>query len=150
MCLDMYDGSTDPREHIQNVRGSLELVIHDNDVMCKILPTTFRGNVRRWYNNLKSGSILGFQDLCAKLVARFSTSIPAKKSSTELFGIVQGEKELTQAYLRRFNEEMLQVEDLLEPIACEALIKGVRNEELWKQLHPLRNRTLMRVKHMIT
>jgi hypothetical protein len=118
--------------------------------MCKILPTTFRGNVRRWYNNLKSGSILGFQDLCAKLVARFSTSIPTKKSSTELFGIVQGEKELTQAYLRRFNEEMLQVEDLLEPIACEALIKGVRNEELWKQLHPLRNRTLMRVKHMIT
>jgi hypothetical protein len=44
---------------------------------------------------------------------------------------------------------MLQVEDLLEPIAYEALIKGVRNEELWKQLHPLRNRTLLRVKHMI-
>ena len=107
MCLDMYDGSTDPQKHIQNVRGSLELVIHDNDVTCKILPTTFKGNVRRWYNNLKLGSILGFQDLCAKLVACFSTSIPTKKSSTELFGIVQGKKEPTQAYLRRFNEEML-------------------------------------------
>uniref|UniRef100_A0A2K2CAH6 Uncharacterized protein n=1 Tax=Populus trichocarpa TaxID=3694 RepID=A0A2K2CAH6_POPTR len=46
MCLDTYDGSTDPQEHIQNVRGSLELLIHDNDVMCKILPTTFRGNKR--------------------------------------------------------------------------------------------------------
>jgi hypothetical protein len=98
MSLDTYDGSTDPREHIQNVRGSLELVIHENDVMCKILPTTFRGNVKRWYNNLKSGSILGFQDLYAKLVARFSTGIPTKKSSTELFGIVQGEKELPRAY----------------------------------------------------
>jgi hypothetical protein len=41
------------------------------------------------------------------------------------------------------------VEDLLELIACEALIKGVRNEELWKQLHSLRNRTLLRVKRMI-
>jgi hypothetical protein len=39
--------------------------------------------------------------------------------------------------MKRFNEEMLQVEDLLEPIAGEALIKGVRSEELWKQLHPL-------------
>jgi len=46
MSLDKYDGLIDPREHIQNVRGNLELVIHDNDVMCKILPTTFRGNVR--------------------------------------------------------------------------------------------------------
>jgi len=60
MSLDTYDGLTDPWEHIQNVRGSLELVIHNNDVMCKILPTTFKGNVRRWFNNLKSGSILGF------------------------------------------------------------------------------------------
>jgi hypothetical protein len=58
MNLDNYD--TDPREHIQNVRGSLKLVIHDNDVMCKILPTTFIENMRIWYNNLKSGSILSF------------------------------------------------------------------------------------------
>jgi hypothetical protein len=42
------------------VRGSLKLVIHDNDVMCKILPTTFIENMRIWYNNLKSGSILSF------------------------------------------------------------------------------------------
>uniref|UniRef100_U7E2F4 Retrotransposon gag domain-containing protein n=1 Tax=Populus trichocarpa TaxID=3694 RepID=U7E2F4_POPTR len=132
MSLDNYDELTDHQKHIKNVRGSLELVIYDNDVMCKILPTTFRGN-----------------DLCAKLVARFSTSIPMKKSFAELFRVIQGGKESTLAYMRRFNEEMLQVKDLLEPITCEALIKGVRNEELWKQLHPLQNRTLKRVKQMI-
>jgi hypothetical protein len=57
-----------------------------------------------------------------------------KKSSIKLFGVT---KESTRAYLKRFNEEMLEVEDLLEPITCEALIKGVKSEELWKQLHPL-------------
>jgi hypothetical protein len=41
------------------------------------------------------------------------------------------------------------VEDLLEPIASEDLIKGVRNEKLWKQLHLLRNITFLRVKRMI-
>ena len=60
MNLDKYDGLAYPQEHIQNVRGGFELVIHDNDVMCKILPTTFIVNVRTWYNNLKSGSILSF------------------------------------------------------------------------------------------
>ena len=41
------------------------------------------------------------------------------------------------------------MEDLLEPIASEDLIKGVRNEKLWKQLHLLRNITFLRVKRMI-
>lgn len=91
--LDTYDELTDPRDHLHNVRGSLELVIHDNDVMCKILPTTFRGNMRTWYNSLKSRSILSFQDLYVKLVACFSTTFPMKKSSAELFGVIQGEKE---------------------------------------------------------
>jgi hypothetical protein len=80
---------------------------------------------------------MSFQDLCVELVTCFNTSIPTKKSSIELFRVTQGEKDSTQAYLKRFNEEMLQVEELLEPIACEALIKEVKSEELWKQLHPL-------------
>jgi len=148
MNLDKYDELTNPREPIQNVRRSLELVIDDNDVMCKILPTIFRGNVKKWYNNLKPGYVLSFQDLCAQLVMHFSTNIPIKKSSIELFGVIQCEKDSTRAYLRRFNEEMLQVEDLLELITCEAL-KGVKSEELWKQLHSLQDRTLQRVKQMI-
>jgi hypothetical protein len=41
------------------------------------------------------------------------------------------------------------VKDLLEPITYEALIKGVKSEEFWKQFHPLQDRTLLRVKQMI-
>ena len=44
---------------------------------------------------------------------------------------------------------MLQVEDLLEPIACEPLIKRVKSEKLWKQLHPIQDKTLLRVKQMV-
>jgi hypothetical protein len=59
----------------------MDLFIQDNHVMCKILPATFKGSVRAWYNNLEPGSITSFGDLCAKLVARFNSSIPAKMSS---------------------------------------------------------------------
>jgi hypothetical protein len=68
--------------------------------MCKILPTTFRGSVRAWYNKLELSLVASFSDLYAKLVACFSTSIPAKKSSTELFGITQAKDESTKD--RRF------------------------------------------------
>jgi len=37
MSLDNYDDLADPREHVQNIHDSIELVIQDNDSMCKIL-----------------------------------------------------------------------------------------------------------------
>jgi hypothetical protein len=59
-------------------------------------------------------------------VARFSTNIAIKKSSIKLFGVAQQEGESTQMYLKRFNEEMIKVEELLESVALEVLIRGAR------------------------
>jgi hypothetical protein len=44
----------------------------------------------------------------------------------ELFGVTQQKDEFTRAYLKRFNEEILKVEELLEQVALEALIIRVR------------------------
>jgi hypothetical protein len=65
--LDNYDGLMDSREYVQNVRSNLELVIQNNDVMCKILLMIFRRSAQAWYNNLESGSIMSFKDLYVKL-----------------------------------------------------------------------------------
>lgn len=112
------------------MRSNMDLFIQDNNVMCKILPATFKGSVRAWYNNLEPGSITSFGDLCAKLVARFNSSIPAKMSCIELFGITQAKDKSSKAYLKRFNKEMLMVENLIELIASKALISEVREKTL--------------------
>lgn len=39
--LDNYNELINIKEHIQNIGNILQLVIQNNDVMCKILPTTF-------------------------------------------------------------------------------------------------------------
>jgi transcription initiation factor IIF auxiliary subunit len=46
-----------------------------------------------------------FSDLGAKLVARFSTNIPAKKISMELFGITQQKGESTPDILKKVQWE---------------------------------------------
>jgi hypothetical protein len=51
------------------MRSNLELVIQNNDVMCKILPIIFRRSAQAWYNNLEFGSIMSFKDLYVKLVS---------------------------------------------------------------------------------
>jgi len=89
MTLDNYDGLTDLREHVQNMHRNLELVIQDDNAMCKILSMTFIGLTRVWYNNLKLVSIMDSNNFCAKLVSWFNTYIPVKKSFIELFSITQ-------------------------------------------------------------
>jgi len=111
----------------------VELIIHDNHFICKILPTTFTCSVRAWYNNPKSDSVISFNDLCTKLVACFSTSILARKSSTELFGITKVKDEFMRVYLKTFNKEMLKVEELIELIALEALISGVKEKKSYRK-----------------
>jgi len=47
-----------------------------------------------------------------------------------LFGVTQQEGKSTRVYLKRFNEEMLKMEELLELVALKALIRGVRDYAL--------------------
>ena len=51
-----------------------------------------------------------------------------------------------RAYMKRFNEEMLKLKDLIELIALEALIRRVREKHLWKELYALLDRRLLKVK----
>jgi hypothetical protein len=79
---------------------------------------------------LKTNSINGFNDLCADLWAHFNNIILAMKTSTKLFDVTQQENESTRAYLKRFNEKMLNMKELLELVALEALIKGVKGHAI--------------------
>jgi hypothetical protein len=79
-------------------------------------------------------------------VTHFNTSIPTKKSFTELFGITQVKDGSTRTYLKRFNEEMLKVENLIKSVAFKALISRVKEKALWKKLYALPDRRLLKVK----
>ena len=117
--------------------------------MCKIFPPTFHGYVRVWYYSLKLGSVLGLQDLCMKLISHFNTSIPTKKSTTKLFVITQRDDENTIAYLQRFNEKTLSVEDLLEPITTKTLINRVYNYSSQEKLYTLPDKDFFSIKHVM-
>jgi len=149
MSLKNYDSLVDLSEHVQNMRGSLKLVLQVNDSMCKILPSTFQKSTHALYNNLEPISIQGFNDFCTKLVARFNTNIPIKKSSTKLFDVAQQEGESTWMYLNRFNEKMIKVEELLESIALEALIRGAREHVTWIKLYAFTNKSLLKVNQVM-
>jgi hypothetical protein len=87
MNLNNYNGLFDHREHIQNIRNNLELVIQDTNIICKIFPITFYGSSQVWGHSIEPISIISFVDMCHKLIDHFSININMKKSSIKLFNI---------------------------------------------------------------
>lgn len=77
----------------------------------------FYESVQAWCHSLELDPIFDFTDMCAKFVAHFSTSILVKKKAQlSSFVIIPWENESTRAYLKMFNDKIIKVEDLVEPI----------------------------------
>lgn len=64
------------------------------------------------------------------LMAWFNTSILIKNSFTELYRITQVDNKSIRAYLKKFNKEMLKVEELIEFMASKALISKIKGKAL--------------------
>jgi hypothetical protein len=52
--------------------------------------------------------------------------------------------------LKRFNEKILKVEELLEPIFLEALIDKGKEHTIWRKLYALLDKSLLKVKQVMT
>jgi hypothetical protein len=51
--------------------------------------------------------------------------------------------------LKRFSEEMLHMEELIESMTLEALINEVKECSMWKGLYTLPDRSFMKVKQVM-
>lgn len=87
--LDNYNGLTNPREHIKNVRNIVESMTTKNDVMCKIFPSTFCGYLKACYHSFAFDSILGPYNLFVEFISYFNTNIVTKKNTIKPFTITQ-------------------------------------------------------------
>ena len=58
-----YDGKTDPVAHVSDYVQMISLHNHNDTLMCKAFPSSFRPTALRWFNRLRKGSIHSFAEL---------------------------------------------------------------------------------------
>jgi hypothetical protein len=58
------DGSTDPDDHIENIKVVLNYQGVQGSIKCKLFPTTLRKGAMSWYKNLPPESIDSWKELC--------------------------------------------------------------------------------------
>ena len=65
----MYDGSSDPYDHMLNFNQAMILSAGNDCLLCKVFPASLKGPALAWFHKLLRGSINSFSELWATFVS---------------------------------------------------------------------------------
>ncbi|GKV42163.1 hypothetical protein SLEP1_g49600 [Rubroshorea leprosula] len=135
--LETYDGTKDPDDHLHAFYSCMQAQNTDA-LMCKIFPSTLRGNARTWYYSLPPRSINSYTELASAFATKFSSRRLIRKTTSELMRVKQRDGESLKNFMSRFNDAVLEVNSFDQAVGITAVISGLGNERFRDSLlkHP--------------
>ena len=125
LTMNLYDGSTDPDEHLNIFRTQMTLYTIDRTVWCKVFPTSLREGPLGWFSDLPPNSITSFDALELKFTTQYATSRPHRTSSMSLFNVKQERGESLRTFMDRFSKVCMGIHNLNPDIAMHHLVSAI-------------------------
>ena len=104
----LYNGRTDPVEHVSHFNQKMAIHSKDEALICKIFLSSLGPMAMRWFNGLRANSIDSFKKLTQSFGARFITcsKVPFPLGSLLSMSMREGEtlKAYSDRYWEMFNE----------------------------------------------
>ncbi|XP_075640680.1 uncharacterized protein LOC142612476 [Castanea sativa] len=75
----MYNGRTDPMEHVSHFSQKMAVYSNNEALMCRVFPSSLGPVAMRWFDALAEGSLKSFEELTMAFGARFITSVTTFK-----------------------------------------------------------------------
>ncbi|GFS38923.1 hypothetical protein Acr_00g0060220 [Actinidia rufa] len=132
--LGIYEGKTDPMDHLDSYKSLMSLQGCSDEVMCKAFSATLKGPARSWFRKLSPGTIDSFGELSRLFVANFMSCRNRQKNASYLFTVHQKETESLKDFVKRFNQAILEVEDPSDKVIIMAMMEGLRPGPLFDSL----------------
>ena len=98
----LYNGRTDPVEHVSHFSQKMAVHSKDEALMCKIFPSSLGPMAMRWFNGLKANSIDSFKKLTQSFGARFITCSRVPLPLGSLLSMSMRDGETLKAYSDRY------------------------------------------------
>ena len=104
----MYNGRTDPVEHVSQFKQKMAIHSQDEALLCRIFPSSLGPMSMRWFDRLRTNSISSFKKLTQSFYSRFITCNRIPQPLDSLLSMSMREGESVKAYAERhwkmFNE----------------------------------------------
>ncbi|GMH19400.1 hypothetical protein Nepgr_021241 [Nepenthes gracilis] len=132
--LDLYDGGSDPVDHLDHFRTHLSLQGLEDSVMCRCFPLTLKGDARIWFHHLPSGSVSNFRELTDLFLAQYASSRREEKQPWHLSHIKQKPGENPRRFLDRFVVEARRIPRITEEMKLGSFISTLTYRDFFKHL----------------
>ena len=80
----MYDGSSDPYDHMLHFNQAMLLNVGNDRLLCKVFLASLKGPTLAWFHKLPRGSINSFSELWAAFISQYLCSILQKGNISSL------------------------------------------------------------------
>ena len=100
----MYDGSSDPYDHMLHFNQAMIFNAGDDQLPCKVFPASPKGPHLAWFHKLPKGSINTFAELWTAFVSQCLCSVRQKGNINSLQSILKREDESIRDFTRRFRQ----------------------------------------------
>ena len=124
----LYNGQTDPVEHVSHFSHKMAVHSRDEALMCKIFPSSLGPMVMRWFNGLKAKFIDSFKKLTQSFGARFITCSRVPLPLGPLLSMSMRDGETLKAYSDRYWEMFNEIDGSYDDVAISTFKAGLPAE----------------------
>ena len=113
----MYNGRTDPVEHVSHFNQRMVVHSKNEPLMCKVFPSSLGPMAMRWFDGLRAGSIDSFKELTQAFGSRFITCSRVPRPLAFLLSLSMREGETLKTYLDRYWEMFNEIDGDFDNVA---------------------------------
>ena len=124
----MYNGRTDPMEHVSQFKQKMVVYSQDEALLCRVFPSSLGPMPIRWFDGLRTNSISSLKKLTQSFCFRFITCSRVPQPLDSLLSMSMREGESVKAYAGRYWEMFNEINGDFEEIAIRTFKVGLPPE----------------------
>ena len=124
----MYNGRTDPVEHVSQFKQKMAIHSQDEALLCKVFPSSLGPMPMRWFDGLRTNSINSFKKLTQSFCSQFITCSKVPQPLDSLLSMTMREGESVKAYAERYWEMFNEMGGDFDEVAISTFKVGLPSE----------------------
>ena len=124
----MYNGRTDPVEHVSQFKQKMVVHSQDEALMCRVFPSSLGPMAMRWFDELRTNSVSSFKKLTQSFCFRFITCSRVPQPLDSLLSMSMREGESVKAYSKRYWEIFNEIDGDFDKVAIKIFKVGLASE----------------------
>jgi len=106
----IYNGRTDPVEHVSHFNQRMAIHSKNEALMCKVFPFSIGPVAIRWFNRLEEGSIGSYEELIRAFRARFVMCSKVPRTLDSLLSMLMRDGDTLKTYSNRYRETFNEID----------------------------------------